>query len=75
LRVQTGRNVTLADIDNDTPLWIARHHANVHVHVHRDNICFEGDVDELSFYRRALAPAEIASLYKAGHAGKRRKWV
>ncbi len=71
LRVQSGRNITLTDIDNDTPLWIARHHANAYVR--RDNLYFEGDVDELSFYRRALTPAEIAGLYKAGRAGKCRK--
>lgn len=71
LRVQSGRNVTLADISNTAPVWIARHHANVYVK--RENIYFDGDVDELSFYRRALTPAEIASLYKAGRAGKCRK--
>lgn len=71
LRAQAGRNITLGSIDNHAPVWIARHHANPYVK--RDNIFFDGDVDELSFYRRALTPAEIAALYKAGRAGKCRK--
>ena len=71
LRAQTGRNVTLADIDNNAPVWIGRHHANSYVQ--RENLYFEGDVDELSFYRRALTPAEIGALYRAGRAGKCRR--
>jgi len=71
LRARNGRNTTLANINNDAPLWIARHHANAYIK--RDDLYFDGDVDELSFYRRALGPAEVATLFKAGRAGKCRK--
>ena len=71
LRAQNGRNITLANIDSNAPVWIARHHSNSYVP--RDNIYFEGDVDELSFYRRALSPAEIGALFRAGRAGKCRR--
>jgi hypothetical protein len=71
LRAQNGRKITLANIDNDAPLWLARHHANNYIR--RDDIFFEGDIDELSFYRRALDPAEVAALFRAGRAGKCRK--
>lgn len=71
LRAKNGRNITLANINNNAPLWLARHHANAYIN--RDDVYFDGDVDELAFYRRALEPAEIAALYKAGRAGKCRK--
>lgn len=71
LRGKNGRNITLANINNTAPLWLARHHANAYIN--RNDVYFDGDVDELSFYRRALEPAEIARLYKAGPAGKCRK--
>jgi hypothetical protein len=71
LRSQNGRNITLANITNEAPVWLARHHANNYIR--RDDIYFEGDVDELSFYRRALAPSEVAALFRAGRAGKCRK--
>jgi len=71
LRGSAARNTTLANIDNDAPLWLGRHHANAYIP--RDNIYFAGDVDELSFYRRALSPAEVAALHRAGRAGKCRK--
>lgn len=34
------------------------------------NAAFEGGVDELSFYDRALSGSEIAAIYNAGSAGK-----
>lgn len=71
LRSKIGRNITLANINNTAPVWIGRHHANNYIK--REDIFFDGDVDELSFYKRALAPAEIAALYRAGRAGKCRK--
>jgi len=71
LRAKNGRNITLANINNTAPLWLARHHANAYIK--RDDVYFDGDIDELAFYRRALDPAEIAALYKAGRGGKCRK--
>lgn len=68
LRAQTGKTITLGNLDHDTPLWLARHHRNAYVD--RDNMFFRGDIDDLAVYRRALSPAEIAALYKAGRAGK-----
>lgn len=71
LRTGEGRKITLGNIDNNAPVWLARHHANQIVN--RDDVYFAGDIDELSFYRRALTPAEIAALYRARGAGKCRK--
>ena len=68
LSPSTARNVTLRNIDVAAPLWLGRHHANAIID--RDNIYFEGDIDELTFYRRALTPAEILSIYRAGAKGK-----
>ncbi len=68
LRSAAGRNVPLDDLDNKTPMWIGRHHANTYVS--RDDIYFKGAVDELAFYRRALGPDEIRTLFRAGAAGK-----
>jgi len=58
----------LVNLDVPAPLWLGRHHANRYVQ--RDNIYFEGEIDELSFYHRALAAAEIRSIYRAGSRGK-----
>jgi len=68
VRGESFRNVTLRNIDVPAPLWLGRHHANELVD--RDDIYFEGDIDELTFYRRALTPAEILSIYRAGAKGK-----
>ena len=70
-RAQAGKNVTLANLDHTTKLWLARHHRNGYVD--RENVYFQGDLDELSVYRRALAANEVAALFKAGRAGKCRK--
>lgn len=70
-RGQNGRSVPITNIDHDTPMWLARHHKNGYIN--RDNIFFAGDLDEVSVYRRALAPAEVAALHRAGGKGKCRK--
>lgn len=59
---------TLANLDVPAPLWLGRHHANRDVT--SDNLYFAGELDELSFYQRALSAAEIGSIYRAGSAGK-----
>ena len=61
-------NAPLVNLDVPAPLWLGRHHANKRVQ--RDNIYFEGEIDELSFYHRALTAAEIQSIYRAGSHGK-----
>ncbi len=70
-RTQSGRSVPLANLDHDVPMWFARHHRNALVD--RENIFFTGDVDEFSVYKRALAPADVMALFRAGRAGKCRK--
>jgi len=62
------RNVPLVNLDVAAPLWLGRHHANNDVQ--RDKSDFEGEIDELSFYHRALTAAEIQSIYRAGSLGK-----
>jgi hypothetical protein len=61
-------DVTLTNLDVPQPLWLGRHHANGYVD--RENIYFQGDIDELTFYRRALTAAEIQSIFRAGAHGK-----
>lgn len=70
---EPGRRVTLGNLDHHEPLWIARHRKNPLVP--RDSLYFAGDVDELSVYRRALSPREIAAIHRAGAAGKCRPSV
>lgn len=62
------RYATLSNVDVPQPLWLGRHHANALVD--RENIYFRGDIDELTFYRRALADTEIRSIFRAGARGK-----
>jgi hypothetical protein len=50
------------------PRRLGRHHANQSMT--RNDRCFEGEMDELSFYHRALTAAEIQAIYRAGSAGK-----
>ena len=38
----------LVNLDVPTPVWLGRHHANSYVP--REDIYFEGEIDELSFY-------------------------
>jgi Concanavalin A-like lectin/glucanases superfamily len=68
---KSPRNVPLSSLDHSTPLWLARHHRNIYVN--RDEIYFQGDLDEIALYRRALTPTDIAALYRAGRAGKCKK--
>lgn len=63
-----GRMIPQENIDNDAPLWLARHHANSFVN--SSDAHFKGEIDELTFYRRALNPGEILTLYRAGASGK-----
>ena len=66
---ETGhRNALLANLDVPAPLWLGRHHANRFRD--RDDVYFEGEIDELSFYHRALTPEEILSIFRAGSHGK-----
>jgi hypothetical protein len=66
---QTSKaNAPLQNLDVPTPLWLGRHHANSFIP--RDNIYFEGDLDELSFYQRALTAPEIQAIFRAGSRGK-----
>jgi len=58
----------LTNLDVPQPLWLGRHHANGYVD--REDIYFQGDIDELTFYRRALTEKEIRSIYRAGAHGK-----
>ena len=66
--VHGNRDATLANLDAPQPLWLGRHHANALVD--REDIYFQGDIDELTFYRRALTDKEIQSIYRAGAHGK-----
>jgi len=68
VRQENWGDVTLANLDVPQPLWLGRHHANGYVD--RENIYFQGDIDELTFYRRALTEAEIRSIFRAGAHGK-----
>lgn len=70
-RIQAGKRLPLGNLNHQTPLWLGRHHRNAYVN--RDDVYFEGAVDELSVYRRALSATEIAAIHKAGRAGKCRK--
>ena len=65
------RNVPLANLSHQTPLWFGRHHRNSYVA--REDYFFTGDLDEFAFYRRALTPADVAALYRAGRAGQCKK--
>jgi hypothetical protein len=58
----------LVNLDVAAPLWLGRHHANRNVK--SDKFDFDGEIDELSFYHRALTAAEIQSIYQAGSRGK-----
>src|ERR1017187_1812774 len=64
----SSRPAPLDNLDVPAPLWLGRHHANQSMP--RNDLYFEGEMDELSFYRRALTAAEIQPIYRAGAAGK-----
>jgi hypothetical protein len=67
-RDKNEEHVTLTNLDVPQPLWLGRHHANGYVD--REDIYFQGDIDELTFYRRALTEKEIRSIFRAGARGK-----
>ena len=62
------RDATLVNLDVPAPLWLGRHHANRLVQT--NDLYYQGEMDELSFYHRALTAAEILSIFRAGPAGK-----
>jgi hypothetical protein len=68
VRGQSSDGVTVHNITVPAPLWLGRHHANKLVQT--NETYFAGDIDEVSFYNRALTPTEIQSIYRAGSAGK-----
>jgi len=61
-------DVPLTNLDVPQPLWLGRHHANGYVN--REDVYFQGDIDELTFYHRALIDKEIRSIFQAGAHGK-----
>ncbi len=63
LRTQKSISSPLENLDTARPLWIGRHHPNGLVP--RDNIYFEGDLDEIVLYRRALTATEVRSRFRA----------
>jgi hypothetical protein len=67
-RHETLENATLSNLDVPVPLWLGRHHGNRFVD--REDIYFRGDLDELTFYDRALKATEIQSIFRAGRLGK-----
>ena len=64
-------NVPLVNLDSTAPLWLGRHHANKMID--RNDVYFEGEIDGLSMYHRALTAAEIHSIFRAGSHGKCRQ--
>jgi hypothetical protein len=62
------RSAPLVNLDVPAPLWLGRHHANKLMQT--NELYFQGEMDELSFYHRALTAAEIQSIFRAGSAGK-----
>lgn len=58
----------LVNLDVAAPLWLGRHHANQRVQTNEQY--YQGEMDELSFYHRALTAAEIQTIFRAGSAGK-----
>lgn len=65
-----SRPVALQLMDSFKPntrldLWLGRHSA-----IDEGKTFFQGVLDEISVYNRALSAAEIESIYKAGGAGK-----
>ena len=66
-RVGTGQ-APLENLDVPSPLWLGRHHANTRVQTNEQY--YQGEMDELSFYHRALTAGEIQAIFRAGSAGK-----
>jgi hypothetical protein len=57
----------LGNLSNNAPLWIGRHHPNAYANL---TSYFRGSLDEIEFFRRALTPTEVLSIYNAGAGGK-----
>ncbi len=57
-------------LDNDGDLFIGRHHANSTFNL---EMYYDGNIDEVELFKRALSADEIAGLYKAGRHGKCKK--
>lgn len=62
-QVKHRARALLGDTSNTTPLWIGRHKYN--------GSGYQGRLDELSFYNRALSWHELRSVFLAGRLGKR----
>lgn len=60
-------HVPLNNLDVPEPLWLGRHHPNERV---QSDYFFEGEMDELAFYKRAITAKEIRAIYQAGAKGK-----
>lgn len=61
--VSEGTGSGTATIDSTFPLMVGRLNSNL-------DGSFQGQIDEFSFYSRALSASEIAAIYNAGSAGK-----
>jgi hypothetical protein len=57
----------LGNLSNNAPLWIGRHHPNAYANL---TSYFRGSLDEIEFFRRALTPTQVLSIYNAGAGGK-----
>lgn len=60
----TSRPLT---VDNAAPLSIGRRHANAIV---QSELFFNGDIDEVELFGRALGAGEVQAIHAAGSAGK-----
>ena len=67
----TPGTVTVGNFGNASPLWVGEDQAAVNPH-HSIPVLgdLRGEVDEVELFNRALAPAEIESLFLAGQQGK-----
>jgi hypothetical protein len=57
----------LHSLDNDADLWIGRHHPNDAASYEN---YFDGEIDEVEIFKRALSLAEVQAIYNAGSNGK-----
>jgi len=55
------------NITNSADLWIGRHHP---VDIYDYNMWFDGEIDEVELFNRALDVNEIRAIYTAGSDGK-----
>jgi hypothetical protein len=59
--------IRAGNITNSADLWIGRHHP---VAIYDVNMWFDGSIDEVELFNRALDANEILAIYQAGSAGK-----